>query len=162
MVRPAISSDLLAGELGIQFRLTLRFHLALEVEIVRTFGFMREHALMFLDFHRCNVEQIPGVHFDQEPRSSCWSTDLRVRAEPALAQNKRTAHCIYRVEEHFNRTRRLQEILVNAYLCAHRVSPVVIPTVAHQQLSNSVVLSRILRSFKFPDDDYDRLDGKMR
>jgi hypothetical protein len=34
----------------------------------------------------------------------CWSTDLRVRAELALAQNKRTAHCIYRVEEHFSRT----------------------------------------------------------
>jgi hypothetical protein len=29
----------------------------------------------------------------------CWSTDLRVRAEPALTQNKQTAHCIYRVEQ---------------------------------------------------------------
>ena len=67
MVQPAISSGLRAGELGIQFRLPLLFHLALEVEIVRTFGFMRGHALMFLDFHQYNVEHIPGVLFDWEP-----------------------------------------------------------------------------------------------
>jgi hypothetical protein len=60
----------------------------------------------------------------------CWSTDLRVRAELALAQNKRTAHYIYRGEEHLNRTPDFNNILVNAYLCAQRVSPVVISTLS--------------------------------
>jgi hypothetical protein len=53
----------------------------------------------------------------QAPAWHLLVTDLRVKAELALAQNKRTAHCIYRVEEHFSRTTDFINILVNTYLC---------------------------------------------
>jgi hypothetical protein len=34
-------------------------------------------------------------------------TNLRVKAELALAQKKQTAHCIYKVKKHFNRKKAL-------------------------------------------------------